>query len=166
MPDPKGAFMAKIQSITFTVLGNPKAKGRPKFARMGKFVRAYTPAQTVKEEASFREQALPYRPDKPIEGEITLIVDIYRDIPKSFSNRKASVCELRELRPVTKPDIDNYLKLICDALNGIFWHDDAQIVTIFAAKFYSARPRIEVSITYSTGGENESGTGSDTPAGT
>lgn len=37
-----------------------------------------------------------------------------------------------------KPDLDNVCKLVLDALNGVAWADDAQVVSIFANKL----PRI------------------------
>ncbi|MBN7275536.1 RusA family crossover junction endodeoxyribonuclease [Ligilactobacillus pobuzihii] len=49
-------------------------------------------------------------------------------------------------RPTVKPDVDNYIKATLDALNGIIWKDDAQIVTLHAAKYYSDHPRIEMEI--------------------
>ena len=36
----------------------------------------------------------------------------------------------------SKPDADNYAKLILDALNGVLWRDDAQVVRLFAEKVY------------------------------
>lgn len=33
-----------------------------------------------------------------------------------------------------KPDLDNVCKLVLDALNGVAWADDAQVVSIFANK--------------------------------
>lgn len=43
----------------------------------------------------------------------------------------------------TRPDTDNYVKGILDALNGIVVKDDSKIVDIVAQKFYSDTPRIE-----------------------
>jgi Holliday junction resolvase RusA-like endonuclease len=42
--------------------------------------------------------------------------------------------------------VDNYLKGVKDALKGVIWKDDSQVVEVFARKRYSARPRIEVKI--------------------
>jgi Holliday junction resolvase RusA-like endonuclease len=49
-------------------------------------------------------------------------------------------------RPTKKPDIDNIEKIIFDALNGIAYNDDSQIVSCWADKFYSTVPRVEVVI--------------------
>ena len=38
--------------------------------------------------------------------------------------------------PTVKPDVDNFLKASLDALNGIAYDDDAQIIEINASKKY------------------------------
>jgi Holliday junction resolvase RusA-like endonuclease len=48
------------------------------------------------------------------------------------------------MRPLTRPDIDNYCKAPLDALNGIVWRDDSQVVELTVSKFYSSRPRLEL----------------------
>lgn len=46
-----------------------------------------------------------------------------------------------------KRDIDNYNKLILDALSGILYYDDKQIQKLLIEKHYDkANPRIELSI--------------------
>lgn len=75
-----------------------------------------------------------------------MVLTVYRSTPKSFSKRKASLAEAGEIKPTTKPDVDNYLKGVKDALKGIIWRDDSQVVDVYARKRYSARPRIEVKI--------------------
>lgn len=51
-----------------------------------------------------------------------------------------------ELLPTKKPDIDNITKCVLDALNGIAYHDDSQIVRLTVEKFYAQQPRVEVDI--------------------
>ena len=51
-----------------------------------------------------------------------------------------------DLRPIKKPDCDNIAKIILDALNGIAFHDDSQIVTLEVFKYYSERPKVYVDI--------------------
>ena len=41
------------------------------------------------------------------------------------------------IRPTKKPDFDNIAKIICDALNGIAYKDDASIVSAIVEKYYA-----------------------------
>ena len=52
----------------------------------------------------------------------------------------------KEIMPVKKPDVDNLAKTILDSLNGIAYHDDAQVSKCTIEKYYSDKPRIEVTI--------------------
>lgn len=150
--------------IAFCVVGNPVAKGRPRFMARpyidndGKpkaFTQAYTPTKTAAAEDDFKTQALRHRPAKIITSDISINVRVYRCIPKSFSGKKAISAEAGTIRPGTRPDIDNYFKLICDALNGIMWQDDALIVEARVQKLYSNNPRTEVEIEYYDAGQDE-----------
>ena len=51
-----------------------------------------------------------------------------------------------KIRPTKKPDADNIMKAVADALNGIAYKDDSQIVNVTIAKWYSDTPRVEVAI--------------------
>jgi Holliday junction resolvase RusA-like endonuclease len=51
-----------------------------------------------------------------------------------------------KIRPAKKPDADNIMKAIADALNGIAYKDDSQIVNVTITKWYSDTPRVEVAI--------------------
>jgi Holliday junction resolvase RusA-like endonuclease len=51
--------------------------------------------------------------------------------------------------PAVRPDLDNYLKAIKDACNGLLWSDDAQIVHVDARKLYDMAggpPRVELEV--------------------
>ena len=48
--------------------------------------------------------------------------------------------------PTKKPDADNVVKIICDALNDVAWADDAQITVLHFEKRYGAIPYAEVII--------------------
>nr|WP_082786584.1 RusA family crossover junction endodeoxyribonuclease [Sporosarcina psychrophila] len=53
-----------------------------------------------------------------------------------------------ELRPTTKPDVDNYVKAIKDGLIKVIWQDDSQVVDLKVRKFYSLSPKVVVCIKY------------------
>ncbi|TRY25943.1 RusA family crossover junction endodeoxyribonuclease [Brevibacillus sp. LEMMJ03] len=140
-----GAIVEK-QSISFTVYGEPVAQGRPRASTAGGFVRLYDPQKSRDYKDYVRLVASEHAPSKLIEGPLQLKVNVYRPIPKSFSKKKAAQAEAGELRPTSKPDADNYLKGIKDALKNVVWKDDSQVVEVSVSKWYSDRPRVEVQI--------------------
>lgn len=50
------------------------------------------------------------------------------------------------LLPTKKPDLDNVAKIVCDALNGVAYKDDAQIVDLKVHKYFSETPEVVVVI--------------------
>jgi Holliday junction resolvase RusA-like endonuclease len=67
-------------------------------------------------------------------------------IPKSYSKKKHALCVEHKIAPAKKPDVDNILKAIFDALNGYAYADDSQIIKIKAEKIYTEEPFVEVEI--------------------
>jgi Holliday junction resolvase RusA-like endonuclease len=49
-------------------------------------------------------------------------------------------------RPTKKPDLDNLAKSVLDALNGVIYQDDSQIVSLHMTKVYSQYPGIDLLI--------------------
>lgn len=121
--------------IEFKVYGLPTAKGRPRFNKIGF---AYTDKKTIEAERDFKCQALQYKPTKPLEGPIKLTVAFYKPKPKS-KPKKVWAC-------ITRPDLDNYLKLVKDSMNKIFWQDDSQVTDIVAKKRYGEPARTEIKL--------------------
>ena len=70
----------------------------------------------------------------------------YFPIPKSTSKKKRDEMERGLILPTKKPDTDNIAKAILDALNGLAYYDDAQVVHLEVQKRYSNEPRAEVFI--------------------
>jgi Holliday junction resolvase RusA-like endonuclease len=133
--------------ITFTVFGVPVPKARARVsAALKKNGRryTYTPERTRKAELDFITQAAIHAPETPFSGPITLSAAFHMPIPKSWPKWRKDEAMEYNIRPTCKPDIDNLVKLTMDAMNGIFWHDDAQIVSISATKCYSDDPRIAI----------------------
>ena len=111
-----------------TVFGEVLGKPRPRVTRHG----AYTPRKFADYEnriaAEFRKQ-LP----KPLKGPVSLKVTVQRILPKSRPKKTAS-------EPDTfRPDLDNILKLVMDALNGVAYIDDNQVTSVQAEKLPRAR---------------------------
>ena len=129
------------------VLGEPVAQGRPRFSRQGGFVKAYDPAKSRDYKQYVRLVAAQDAPDAPVTGAVVLSLKIYRAVPKSMSKKKREAALAGQLRPTTKPDVSNVLKGVEDALKGLWYVDDSQIVGYGElGKWYSERPRIEVAM--------------------
>ncbi len=134
--------------IQFAVTGPPVAKGRPRIGRSanGRPV-AYTPAATRKYEVFVKLTAQHAMGANPLlRGPLTVRMLILLSIPKSMSKKNRALALGDNLRPITRPDVDNYAKSILDALNGIVFKDDSQVVELRVEKRYTEKPRIEVSI--------------------
>ncbi|TNJ68203.1 RusA family crossover junction endodeoxyribonuclease [Paenibacillus hemerocallicola] len=132
--------------IEFTVYGEPVAQGRPRASTQGGFVRLYDPAKSRDYKDYVRLAAAEHAPPKLLEGPLAVMIIAYRSIPKSFNKKRAALAEAGKIYPVSKPDADNYLKGVKDALKGVMWVDDSQVVDAYARKRYSHKPRIEVKI--------------------
>ena len=126
------------ENICFTVMGKPVGKGRPRFSNAGGFTRTYTPAKTVEFENLVR---LEYQMEggTKMSGNIAVSISAYFPIPKSLSKKKRA--ELQDMSYPKKPDVDNICKVVLDALNGIAYDDDSQVVAATVRKFYSDQPR-------------------------
>ena len=128
--------------VSFTIDGKPQGKGRPRLS----YGRIKTPEQTVMYENYIK---LLYRSSIKtyFEGPIKLIIKAYYPIAKSDSKKKKEQKLNGDIRPYNiKLDIDNVVKVICDALNEIAYKDDTQIVELGTRKYFSDKPRVEVTI--------------------
>ena len=137
------SFLSDME-VVFEVPGEPRGKGRPRFIKQtGK---AYTDSETKAYEkkivAYYRKQLGNFRwPDSAF---ISVQVKAHYPIPKSAT--KAATASMREgtMLPSRKPDIDNVLKIVLDALNGVAYKDDSRVVCVEAQKIYSDIPRVEI----------------------
>jgi Holliday junction resolvase RusA-like endonuclease len=133
--------------IEFIVPGQPVPKGRPKFARRGKGVVAYTPAKTVAYETLVQRAAGDAMAGRePSARPIKLIVSLALEVPASWSKKRRALAISGEIRATKKPDADNVLKGLKDGCNGIVWRDDAQVVCVELSKAYGAEPHAAVSV--------------------
>ena len=123
--------------VTFEVEGDPVPKGRPRFARRGQFVQTYTDAKTIDYEthvAMKARQAI--GASEPLQGALTVFLYLRYAVPPSYSKKRKEAC-LLGLEFPKKIDIDNVYKSITDAMNGIVYTDDSQIVEAHITKIYA-----------------------------
>ena len=142
-----------MSTYTAVVLGDPVAQGRPRFSRQGGFVKAYDPAKSRDYKTYVRMIAAQSAPASPVEGAVVFSLRIYRAIPKGMPKYKRAAALAGQIRPVTKPDVSNVLKGVEDALKGVWYKDDSQIVGYgVLGKWYDERPRIEIMMRELDGG--------------
>lgn len=133
--------------MKFTIPGEPCGKARPRVVRTGNFTRAYTPKETVNYETLVKLEYQRQCGEAYIsEGGIHMNIVARFAIPNSASKRKAMAMADGAIRPTKKPDCDNIIKIVCDALNGIAYKDDAQIVSVSIEKKYAIMPSVEVTL--------------------
>ena len=131
--------------ITFKIIGNPHAKGRPRFSRAGAFVKTYTDAETKAYEklvAFFAKQAMGL--SEPLKTALEAYLYFSIPIPKSYSKKRTEACLSGLERPMKK-DLDNLCKSVLDGMNKIVYEDDGQIVALHCTKYYG-EPFVEVLI--------------------
>lgn len=138
--------------VKFFVPGKPQGKGRPRATARGKFVKMYTPSKTVTYESTialFAKQAMAGKP--PLDNPAIAKLWVYMPIPKSWSKKRKLAALSGETMPITKPDADNVVKAVFDAINNIVWIDDVQVVALSVFKKYSETPGVDVEINFLEG---------------
>ncbi|MBC9176790.1 RusA family crossover junction endodeoxyribonuclease [Pseudoroseomonas ludipueritiae] len=125
-------------TMVIRVPGVMRGKQRPRFNR--RTGHAHTPDQTVTMEAHVRHCADQAVGNPCLQGPLAVTIEVGVPIPVSWSKRRQTEAASGVARPIGKPDLDNIVKLVCDALNGVVWRDDAQIVAQLATKHYALVP--------------------------
>ena len=133
-----------MESIAFFVPGKPRGKGRPRFSNG----RAYTDEQTRAYEyqiaANYRRIAGKFQ----FSDDVFLKVRVHQlmPVPKNASKAKKTAMLEGRIYPSAKPDLDNVVKAVLDALNGVAYKDDARVVGIYSQKVYGDDPGVLVEI--------------------
>jgi Holliday junction resolvase RusA-like endonuclease len=122
--------------MVITIPGVIRGKQRPRFGRG----RTYTPEATVNAEAHMKACAIEQVGQPCLGGPLALSMAISVMVPDSWSKKKRAAALAGEIRPTGKPDADNALKMAADALNGVVWRDDAQLVDVNVSKRYGEKP--------------------------
>lgn len=132
----------------FTVLGEPRGKGRPRVMKRGNFVHTYTPDATVSYENLIKTEYHLQCPGKFYAQKVPVTVKLnaYYGIPNSVSNKRKKEMIAGFIRPTKKVDADNLVKVFMDALNGVAFYDDVQVVDLEVHKLYDENPRVVVII--------------------
>lgn len=133
-------------NIAFQVPGDAQAQMRPRATTINGSVRMYDHKKSKDYKSYIQDIAKQYMPTEPIDGPLEMRVTIYRKLLKSFSKVKRQQALDGILLPVSKPDVDNLAKTFMDALNGMAYKDDSQIVTLIAEKRYAEEAYVFIEI--------------------
>lgn len=136
--------------VSVILPGEPKGKGAPRarIATAGTriFARIYSDPNTRSYEGMLRLAArTAMRERDPLASALRVRVMAYMSVPTSWSNKRRLDALAGHIRPVVRPDWENIAKCL-DALTGIVWVDDKQIVSGVIEKFYSSRPMLSVDV--------------------
>ena len=120
----------------------PVAKGRPRMTRSG---HVYTPPKTAQAEKDVARMArASIGGDGLLEGPLEVKIRFHMPMPQSWSKRKRDTMDLKA--HCSKPDLDNLVKLVKDALNGIVWVDDSQVYRLESSKLYMREPMTVIEV--------------------
>lgn len=133
--------MPSPTAISFSVPAVPVAQPRQRHRVVASgdkhFAMNYTPrtgpVQSFK--ATVRHAAREAYQGAPLEGPIYLSVAFYMPRPGRLIWKKRPMPRCPHS---SKPDLDNLVKAVKDALSGLLWRDDAQVARMSIIKEYAA----------------------------
>lgn len=133
--------------VKFKVLGEPKGKQRPRLCKIRGRSIVYIPKQTTEYEQKIRVSYKRLLSEKipkgtPLEVNITALFSI----PKKFNKEQRQNALSGEIMPTKKPDSDNIIKIVLDALNDTAYFDDSQVCGINFFKRYGEKAQIIIEI--------------------
>ena len=131
--------------IVFNI--EPQQQERPRATGRGRFIRVYDPPKTAKFKRELKQLArLEMQGKDKFDSAISVTIKFFRKVQKSVSKKEHARRTKGRVRPIVKPNLDNYVKSTLDALNGVIWTDDATIVELNTSKWYADDPRIEIEV--------------------
>lgn len=139
--------------LAFMIPGTPCAQGRPRFSRARGRAVAYDPPQSrsYKARAAQAAAAAACRAgwETALETPVSVSVEAVFAVPKSYAKAARRDALSGRLKHAKKPDLDNVYKCVTDALSGVIYRDDKQIVRAVIAKRYGEDEEEGVYVTVS-----------------
>ena len=136
-------------TLSFEIPGTPVGQGRPRFTTINGHAKAYDPEKSQNYKAYVRmiaTQAMQAIDFKMIEGACSIVIMAFFEVPKSKSKKFKLAALNNKEWPTKKPDVDNIAKAIQDALNGLVYKDDSNIVYMSVSKYYNTNPKVLVKV--------------------
>lgn len=135
-----------MSEVQFTILGEPKAKGRPRFTKVGNFLRTYTPKETLNYETYIKMCYIEAANGTVFDGAVEAEINCVFGIPKSTSKAQRDKMLKGNVPCMKHLDADNIAKSVLDSINTIAYKDDKQVVKLLVTKAYGETPRVDVRI--------------------
>lgn len=137
-----------MREVALRIPVEPKPKGRPRFTSFGGHVHTYTPSKTSQYEEKIKQYYQRATNYFKYEKSQAICVSLVFGMPIPVSTTKSRKVAMADgiIRHTKKPDIDNLIKSVLDALNNVAWVDDSQIVRISASKTYALEPYVYVRV--------------------
>ena len=148
----KNKITCSKKTVSFVVPGQPVAKARARIFRTKNGVRAVTPDKTraYEKEVAWRAAEAMAGLER-MECPVRVSIDLHMKIPESWSKVRRLAALSGEIGMTTKPDLSNVLKGIEDAMNGIVYLDDSQIIEAVVRKLYGDYPRANITVVEADG---------------
>jgi Holliday junction resolvase RusA-like endonuclease len=128
---PKPVDTWPAEDRAFKVHGAPRPLQRPRFSKG----RVYNPS--CGDMRDFLRVAKPHAPRVLAEsGPLSVDLEFVFARPASHVTKSGSLRASAPRHHINMPDVDNLVKLVLDALNGTFYRDDRQVISIAARKRY------------------------------
>lgn len=136
-------------AVFLAVDGTPVPQARPRFTTRGGYARAYETEACRQQKQLIKTCFVrEFGEQEPTTGVAYHVsITVFLKIPKSITKKNRELANDGILKPTKRPDVDNYAKLVLDALNGVVWVDDGNVTSMSVDKKYSDRPRTEITIT-------------------
>jgi Holliday junction resolvase RusA-like endonuclease len=134
-----------MRSLSFTVPGEARGKGRPRMTTRNGHAQSYTDAKTASYEGKIALAAHEALKGAPLlDGALCASVMVRIAPPMSASKKARAAMLAGEVLPTKKPDLDNIIKAVLDGCNGVAFRDDALICWINAGKRYAETAGVDV----------------------
>ena len=136
--------------FAFTVPGKPQGKARARtfYDGRSKKMNSITPEKTVLYENLVKTCFQQKYGQERFSDDAYIVARIaaFFEPPKSISKKKRAEMLTGKIWPAKKPDSDNIAKVVLDALNGIAYHDDTQIIRLSVIKAYKEEAYLSVTL--------------------
>ena len=136
--------------MEIVIYGGPIPQGRPRFTKTG---HTYDPERSRNYKQLVRFWVTQYLKKidgwKPFENPLCVDLTFFLGIPSSWAKKKRVGASQGQIRPIARNgDIDNMVKAVLDANNGLLWVDDCIITDLSARKRYTGElARVVIKIT-------------------